>query len=247
MANNSSGARSVLYGKTIDHVIEQHVVLSDGSVVQLRPIARAPRWTTSAGATRSRAACYSEVRRLARDSRRRNRPAIPEDPSPRGRLQPRRVRRPGRAVQSGQLIVGSEGTLGVVLEAKIALVPLPKAKAVMAIQFADLLRGARGHAADSAHGPSAIEVMDGFILDNTKQSPALDRMRRTFIEGDPGGAPLRRVLRRRRRDLPPRLDALERDLVRARIRLPLSSARWTWRRRRRSGACARPRSVSRWR
>jgi hypothetical protein len=33
MANNSSGARSVLYGKTIDHVIEQEVVLADGSVV----------------------------------------------------------------------------------------------------------------------------------------------------------------------------------------------------------------------
>ena len=27
MANNSCGARSVLYGKTIDHVLEQHVVL----------------------------------------------------------------------------------------------------------------------------------------------------------------------------------------------------------------------------
>jgi FAD/FMN-containing dehydrogenase len=27
MANNSSGARSVLYGKTIDHVLEQEVML----------------------------------------------------------------------------------------------------------------------------------------------------------------------------------------------------------------------------
>src|ERR1051326_8491165 len=41
MANNSSGARSVLYGKTIDHVLEQHVVLSDGSLVHLRPLASA--------------------------------------------------------------------------------------------------------------------------------------------------------------------------------------------------------------
>ena len=32
MANNSSGARSVLYGKTIDHVLEQEVILADGSV-----------------------------------------------------------------------------------------------------------------------------------------------------------------------------------------------------------------------
>src|ERR1044071_8602901 len=36
MANNSSGARSVLYGKTIDHVLEQVVALSDGSVAHLR-------------------------------------------------------------------------------------------------------------------------------------------------------------------------------------------------------------------
>src|SRR5437667_3040713 len=37
MANNSSGARSVLYGKTIDHVLELKVVLSDGSVAHFRP------------------------------------------------------------------------------------------------------------------------------------------------------------------------------------------------------------------
>src|SRR5687768_13039190 len=38
MANNSSGARSVLYGKTIDHVIEQRVVLADGSLAHFRPL-----------------------------------------------------------------------------------------------------------------------------------------------------------------------------------------------------------------
>src|SRR5439155_5104631 len=41
MANNSSGARSVLYGKTIDHVLEQTVALSDGSIVHFREIPRA--------------------------------------------------------------------------------------------------------------------------------------------------------------------------------------------------------------
>src|SRR5215204_931365 len=38
MANNSSGARSVLYGKTIDHVQEQRVVLSDGRQAHFRPL-----------------------------------------------------------------------------------------------------------------------------------------------------------------------------------------------------------------
>ena len=39
MANNSSGARSVLYGKTIDHVRTQQVVLADGLTAALAPLA----------------------------------------------------------------------------------------------------------------------------------------------------------------------------------------------------------------
>ena len=46
---------------------------------------------------------------------------------------------PDRPFNLAKLMVGSEGTLAVVLEANIKLVPLPKAKAVLAIQFADLL------------------------------------------------------------------------------------------------------------
>ena len=54
MANNSSGRRSVMYGKTIDHVLEQHVVLSDGID---RPLpagfARRARGTVSGDVARS--------------------------------------------------------------------------------------------------------------------------------------------------------------------------------------------------
>src|ERR1700710_2189562 len=38
MANNSSGARSVLYGKTIDHVLSQEVVLADGTIAHFGPL-----------------------------------------------------------------------------------------------------------------------------------------------------------------------------------------------------------------
>ena len=40
MANNSAGARSVMYGKTIDHVLEQTVELSDGSIAEFREMPR---------------------------------------------------------------------------------------------------------------------------------------------------------------------------------------------------------------
>src|SRR5215218_4366629 len=91
-----------------------------------------------------------------------------------------------RPFNLAKLMVGSEGTLGVVLEATINLVPLPTAKAVLAIQFADLLEALGATPRILAHKPSAVEVMDGFILDYTRQSAALTAMRDSFIEGDPG-------------------------------------------------------------
>jgi FAD/FMN-containing dehydrogenase len=66
MANNSSGARSVLYGKTIDHVLEQEVVLSDSSVAQLRALSPAELEAKCAGGGLE-AECYRVVRRLARE------------------------------------------------------------------------------------------------------------------------------------------------------------------------------------
>ena len=41
ISNNSCGARSVMYGKTIDHVLELDVILSDGSSAHFRPLNRA--------------------------------------------------------------------------------------------------------------------------------------------------------------------------------------------------------------
>jgi FAD/FMN-containing dehydrogenase/Fe-S oxidoreductase len=211
MANNSSGARSVLYGKTIDHVLEQHVVLSDGSVAHFRPLDPAE-LDDLCGRDTLEASCVREVRRLAREH------AAEID-----RRFPKVLRRvggynldcfvdPPRPFDMTKLIVGSEGTLAAVLEAKIALVPLPAAKAVMAIQFADLLESLEATPAILAHRPSAVEVMDRFILDNTKQNAALDRLRRSFIDGDPGALLCVEFYADRAEDLPPRLDALERDL-----------------------------------
>jgi len=212
MANNSSGARSVLYGKTIDHVLEQHVVLSDGSVVHLRD-RTASEVDAICAADTLEGACHREVRRLA-----------DTHASEIARRYPRVLRRVGgynldafvdgdAPFNLAKLMVGSEGTLGIVIEAKIALVKLPKAKAVMTIQFHDLLDALEATPAILAHRPSAIEVMDRFILDNTKQSPALDRKRRTFIEGDPAALLCVEMYADDAGELPSRFDALERDLA----------------------------------
>src|SRR5690349_13346390 len=65
MANNSCGARSVLYGKTIDHVLEQTVLLSDGSVVHFRDIPRSEAPGCASNEDSLEAACWRTVLRLA--------------------------------------------------------------------------------------------------------------------------------------------------------------------------------------
>ena len=217
MANNSAGARSVLYGKTIDHVLEQQVVLSDGSLAHFRPLQ--PGEVDEICARDSlEGACYREVRQAVRAS------GAEID-----RRYPKVLRRvggynldalvaacaPDSAVpfNMAKLIVGSEGTLAVVLEAKLALVPLPKAKAVLAIQFGDLLEALEATPVILRHHPSAIEVMDGFILSHTKQSAALERLKRTFIEGEPEALLCVELYGDTRDELVPRLEAIERDLT----------------------------------
>src|SRR5262245_35681059 len=64
MANNSSGARSVLYGKTIDHVVDQDVILSDGSTTTFRALDGAELSAASAGDDLE-SRCYRTVKQLA--------------------------------------------------------------------------------------------------------------------------------------------------------------------------------------
>ena len=211
MANNSSGARSVLYGKTIDHVLEQEVLLSDGSIAHFRGLSRGELSSVmTAGTLESR--CYQVVRELAETHRQEVDRRFPKVLRRVGGYNLDEFMRTDRPFNLAKLMVGSEGTLGVVLSARVNLVPLPGAKAVLAIQFADLLEALAATPLILTHGPSAVEVMDKSILDYTRQSPALDAIRQTFISGDPGALLCVEFYADSADELRPRLAALERDL-----------------------------------
>jgi FAD/FMN-containing dehydrogenase len=222
IANNSSGARSVIYGKTIDHVLEQHVVLSDGSVAHFRPLDAQALNAACSGATLE-AACYRAVRDLAAATREEIDRRFPKVLRRVGGYNLDAFVDPARPFNLARLIVGSEGTLGIVVSAKVSLVALPSAKAVLTIEFDELLDALAATPLVLKHGPSAVEVMDRFILDHAKESPALDAMRRTILQGDPGALLCVEFYGDRAEDLPPRIEALERDLA-------ASGYRCRWRR-----------------
>jgi Fe-S oxidoreductase len=109
------------------------------------------------------------------------------------------------------LFVGSEGTLGVVVEAKVRLIELPRVKAVLVAQFRDLLEALAAAPVILPHKPSAVEVMDRYILDSTRLNPEASRLR-DFLHGEPEAVLLIEMYGERAEEMKPRLDALEADL-----------------------------------
>ena len=210
IANNSSGARSVLYGKTIDHVLELDVVLSDGSFARFRPMDADEVAAASSGDTLE-ASCYRTVRRVAREAE-----------SEVDRRFPKVLRRVGgynldafvrpSPFNLSKIIVGSEGTLALIVAAKVKLVPLPTAKAVLAIEFAELLDALAATPVVLRHNPSAVEVMDGFILRHARENAALDAIRRSLVSDAAGALLCVELYADAPGELGPRLDAIERDL-----------------------------------
>ena len=246
MANNSAGARSVLYGKTIDHVLEQTVAAGGrqrGAFSAMMPRAKFRR------AIRSRRACYRDGAWLGvANTRTRSTGVIRKfcvawagtiwTSSPIA----------SKPVNLAKIMVGSEGTLGVVLEAKLKLVPLPKAKAVMVIGFADLLESLAAAPVILQHKPSAVEVMDKSILDHTRQNAALDSIRKHVHRGRPGGDVVRRILCGSQGGSAAALAGAGRGSARARASgYHYHVGDRSRRRRLASGACARPRWDFRWR
>jgi len=215
IANNSSGTRSVIYGKTIDHVLELTVLLADGVVIETRPL-EANEWESKCRQQDREGACCRIVQRLAT-----------EHADEIERRYPKILRRVGGynldmfaarvatkhratplAANLSHIFVGSEGTLGIVLEAKLRLVELPKAKAVCVAQFAHLLDALAATPAILEHGPSAVEVMDRRILDCTRLNAEASRLR-DFLQGEPGAILVIEFYGDRAEELTEKLDAVE--------------------------------------
>ena len=226
IANNSSGARSVLYGKTIDHVLELRAVLSDGSVVDLVPLTE-PEVDARCARESLEGACYRATRRLAAEHAEEIARRFPRILRRVGGYNldafvPRGVAGHGDGGSDGdspshfnlaRLFIGSEGTLGVTVEAKLRLVELPRARATLVVEFDGLLDALAATPLILRHHPAAVEVVDKYVLDSTRLNPEASRLR-FFLEGDPAAILLIELYGEDADELTPRLAALRDDLER---------------------------------
>ncbi|MBI4936656.1 MAG: FAD-binding protein [Nitrosomonadales bacterium] len=181
IANNAAGMRSVRYGMTIDHVLALDLALATGEVLSLGPLDRQQLAAKCALPDRE-----GDIYRGLRD-------LMQHADEIRARY-PKVIRRSGGyaldalanadPLNLAKLICGSEGTLGVILEARLRLTPLPRHSAVCLAHFDSLDAGLRAAAPIVADSPSAVELIDGVILRQAKMHP-LTRDICSLIHGDP--------------------------------------------------------------
>jgi FAD/FMN-containing dehydrogenase len=194
IGNNSAGARSLRYGKTVDHVRSVEVVLADGTVTKFGPVGGAELDTVC-----SRTDLIGAVHRVVRDTVSEHREVIRE-------RFPHILRRvsgynldefiPGLPVRPAgwceepwqfnlaRLIVGSEGTLAVVTAVELKLVPLPVAQGLVVLSFATIPAALDRLAEIVETGPVAVEMLDRMILDLAAENP-LFAQHLSFTEGRP--------------------------------------------------------------
>ena len=211
IANNSAGTRSVIYGKTIDYVEELEVVLADGTQVVMGAMAEADAKAKADNALLEGRA-YETVTRLALEHADEIQLRYPKIMRRVGgynldEFAPDEAHT-GREFNLARMMVGSEGTLGLTVAAKLRVVPLPKQRTVCTVQFDDLLEAMRATPLILTHNPSAVELMDRHLMESTRGKIEFEPLR-SFIEGDPGAVLIVEFFGDRASELPERMDRLE--------------------------------------
>lgn len=172
VGNNSAGAHSILYRKTVDHVRTLDVVLSDGSEARLGE-ARLPALDELEGD-----GTLTQVQRVTHAVRANLEETILK-------RYPKIMRRVsgynldellnGDTLNLARLVVGSEGSLAPVLEMEVDLVEAPKAIGLALVHFAGLHDAIAATTTILETGPSAVELMDDMLLGLAADHPTFER------------------------------------------------------------------------
>ena len=188
IGNNSAGSRSIIYGKTIDHTVRIDAILATGHAISSRRMTAAE-WDRRGLGSDREAGIYREIGALIRDNQEEIERRFPEAAAPRVSGYNLDVVRNG-LVRGDQptglidLLVGSEGTLGIMTQAELNLVPRPLERGLLVAQYSSIGAAMDSLATCLEFGPSAVELLDRLLIDLARENLSLRETMR-IIQGRP--------------------------------------------------------------
>ncbi len=192
VGNNAAGSHSIVHGTTRDHVLEIEAVLADATVARFGPLGpdelSARKRGDGLDGAIHRELCDIVDRHRETILNRYPRPEIirRNNGYPLDHLAGLRPWDPDGAIFNlAPFLCGSEGTLALATEIRLNLIPRPRNNLVVCCHFRELDSATRGTVMALEHDPSAVELMDGAVLELSKHNLEAAR-NRWWVEGDPG-------------------------------------------------------------
>ncbi len=160
VGNNASGELSVRYGATCDNVEAVKVVLADGCEYEFGPLSPAE-LEKKCKQDDLEGHIYRGVNQVIEDNWDliwKKRPKVRKNAA--GYALYRVWDRDKTVFNLAQLFVGAQGTLGIVTEVKLKLVPIPQHNRMLVVEIDDLTRLAEALKLIVSHHPAGVEMYD---------------------------------------------------------------------------------------
>jgi len=188
IGNNSTGAHSVRYGITDAYTEELRVVLADGSLIHTREVVLdSPEYEEIVGKDDLEADVYRTVREAVEEHEGEIDDKYPELKRSVSGYNLHKViyenEAGERCINLSKLLVGAEGSLGVIVEATVSLVSRPEETALAMYCFGDLLDAMRAVPEALEFDPSAVELMDDDVFSLAADSTEYAQYAEVIPEG----------------------------------------------------------------
>jgi FAD/FMN-containing dehydrogenase/Fe-S oxidoreductase len=197
ISNNATGAHSILYGMSADHLLSADVILSDGSLTTFDDSIFDPRSIEQNPIVSEMASVVQEIREKHAQLIRQNYPkswrnssgyrlnyllsfSPSEPPQWQGDYPPVR----SSSLNLHSLLAGSEGTLAVIRRLKVNLVPRPKHTILGVLSYSSIDAACDDVPRLLEFNPSAIELIPRMIIQLARGVPAYARQLGWMV-GDP--------------------------------------------------------------
>ena len=184
LGNNSSGSRSIVYGKTVDHVIEVSGYFADGEPFSFGPVDAESLEELMRQDSRT-GRLHKALKDIVDDQRGEIEDRYPKIMRRVSGYNLDELARETQPFNLAKLMVGAEGTLAVVTEAKVRVCPKPKALGVLVVHFHSIEEALAASTIILAHDVAAIEIIDRVIIELAKQNLEAQRLMSSFVVGDP--------------------------------------------------------------
>ncbi|TSA17026.1 MAG: FAD-binding oxidoreductase [Nitrosopumilales archaeon] len=146
IATNASGSHSLKYGSVIDNLIGVRIITSSGKAINLP----------------SKSQFGNKILKMINRSIQEKFPHVSKNSCG------YRLDKITKKTDLQKIIAGSEGTLGIIISAKIKILPLPKKKILFILSYRNLKCAVIDSAKIVKLAPSALELIDKNIIEHIK-------------------------------------------------------------------------------